>query len=142
MRVMILIKADADTEASKLPNEELLTAMGRFNEELAQAGLMLAGEGLHPTAEGVRVHFAGDERAVTRGPFSLDGGVICGYWVWQVASMDEAIAWIKRCPNPLQGKAEIEIRPLFEADDFGEAFTPELREQEDRVRTIIASNAG
>lgn len=142
MRVMILIKADADTEAGKLPSEELLAAMGRFNEELAQAGLMLAGEGLRPTAGGVRVHFAGDERTVTRGPFSLDGGVICGYWVWQVASMDEAVAWVRRCPNPLEDEAEIETRPLFEADDFGEAFTSELREQEDRVRAIAAGNAG
>ena len=142
MRVMILIKADANTEAGKLPSEELLAAMGRFNEELAQAGLLLAGEGLHPTSRGARVRFSGEERAVTRGPFSLDGGAICGYWVWQVASMEEAIAWVKRCPNPLESEAEIEIRPLFEADDFGEAFTAELREKEERLRATVAGRAG
>ena len=142
MRVMILIKADANTEAGKLPSEELLAAMGRFNEELAQAGLLLAGEGLHPTSRGARVRFSGEERAVIRGPFSLDGGAICGYWVWQVASMEEAIAWVKRCPNPLESEAEIEIRPLFEADDFGEAFTAELREKEERLRATVAGRAG
>jgi len=134
MRFMILIKADKTTEAGVLPDEKLLTEMGKFNEELVKAGVMLAGEGLHPSSKGARVKFSGAKRTVIDGPFSETKELIAGFWLWQVKSKEEAIEWVKRCPNPLQGEAEIEIRQVFEADDFGAEFTPELREQEERLR--------
>jgi hypothetical protein len=134
MRVMVLVKADEKSEAGVLPSEELLTAMGRYNEELVQAGVLLAGDGLHPSSKGVRVRFSGRRRTVIDGPFAETKELIAGYWLWQVSSMEEAIEWAKRCPNPTGEESEIEIRPVLEADDFGEAFTPELREQEERLR--------
>ena len=139
MKVMVLIKADATTEAGVMPSEALLTAMGNYNEELVKAGIMLAGEGLHPTAKGARVRFSGKDRSVRTGPFPLEGGIVCGFWLWQVRSMDEAIEWLKRCPNPTEGETEVEIRQVFESEDFGEAFTPELRAQEERLRAETAS---
>jgi hypothetical protein len=134
MRFMILIKAGKDTEAGVMPSEELLTEMGRFNEELVKAGVMLAGEGLHPSSRGARVRFSGAQRTVIDGPFAETKELICGFWLWQCKSLDEAIEWVKRCPNPYDGEAEIEIRQVFEAEDFGPEFTPELREQEERLR--------
>ena len=134
MRFMILIKADKTTEAGALPDEKILTAMGKFNEELAEAGVMLAGEGLHPSSKGARVKFSGTKRTVIDGPFTEAKELIAGFWLWQVKSKEEAIEWVKRCPNPTQGEAEIEIRQVFELDDFGAALTPEVREQEDRLR--------
>ena len=142
MRVMVLIKADQDSEAGVMPSEQLLTEMGAFNEELVKAGVMLAGDGLKPSSAGARVRFAGSQRMVTHGPFAETTELIAGYWVWQVASLDEAIEWVKRCPNPMGVESEIEIRPLFEAEDFGEAFTPELREQEERLRAQLAGQQG
>jgi hypothetical protein len=139
MRVMVIVKADADSEAGVMPGQELLEAMGRYNEELVDAGIMLAGEGLHPSARGVRVHFSGTERTVVDGPFAETKELIAGFWLWKVASMDEAIAWAKRCPNPTNSDSHLEIRPVFEADDFGEAFTAELREQEDRLRDRLGT---
>jgi len=139
MKVMVLIKADATTEAGVMPSEALLTAMGNYNEELVKAGIMLAGEGLHPTAKGARVRFSGKDRSVRTGPFPLEGGIVCGFWLWQVRSMDEAIEWLKRCPNPTEGETEVEIRQVFESEDFGEAFTPDLRAQEERLRAETAS---
>jgi hypothetical protein len=135
MKVMVMVKATQDSEAGVMPSEQLLTEMGQYNEELVKAGIMLAGEGLHPSSKGVRVQFSGTNRAVTDGPFTETKELVAGYWLWQVKSMEDAIAWVKRCPNPMPGESEIEIRPVFEAHDFGEAFTPELREQEDRIRT-------
>ncbi len=140
MRVMVLVKADADSEAGVMPSEELLTAMGSYNEELVKAGVMLAGEGLHPSSKGVRVRFSGSDRAVTDGPFAETKELIAGFWLWQVKSMDEAIEWVKRCPNPDGVEHEIEIRQVFEADDFGDEFTPELREQEERLRAQAEAN--
>jgi hypothetical protein len=137
MRVMVMVKATEDSEAGKLPSTELLEAMGRYNEELVKAGIMLAGEGLKPTREGARVRFEGKDRTVVDGPFAETKELVAGYWLWQVRSMDEAIEWVRRCPNPFDGPSEIEIRPIYEADDFGEAFTPELREQEERLRETI-----
>ena len=134
MRVMVLVKATEQSEAGQMPSTELLEAMGRYNEELVKAGVMLAGEGLHPTARGARVRFDGASRTVVDGPFAETRELVAGFWLWQVRSMDEAIEWVRRCPNPHEGPCEIEIRPVFEADDFGEAFTPELREQEQRLR--------
>jgi hypothetical protein len=134
MRVMVIVKASKDSEAGVMPDTELLAAMGAFNEELVKAGVMLAGEGLHPSAKGVRVQYSGSARSVIDGPFAETKELIAGFWLWQVRSMDEAIEWARRCPNPHAEDCEIEIRPVFEADDFGEAFTPELREQEDRLR--------
>ncbi len=134
MKVMVMVKATQDSEAGVMPSEQLLTEMGQYNEELVKAGIMLAGEGLHPSSKGVRVQFSGTNRSVVDGPFTETKELIAGYWLWQVNSMDEAISWVKRCPNPMPGDSEIEIRPIFEADDFGEAFTPELRAQEDRIR--------
>lgn len=139
MRFMIMIKADPNTEAGKLPSEQLLTEMGRFNEELVKAGVMLAGEGLQPSSKGARVKFSGKERIVTDGPFTETKELIAGFWLWEVASKEEAIEWVKRCPCPLEGDAEIEIRQVYEAEDFGAEFTPELREQEDRLRAQIAA---
>jgi hypothetical protein len=138
MKVMVIVKATADSEAGVLPDQDLLTAMGRFNEALVNAGVMLAGEGLKPTAQGVRVQFDGAQRRVVDGPFAEPGEQIAGFWLWQVRSLDEAIEWVRRCPNPHPGPSEIEIRPLYEADDFGEAFTAELREQEERLRDRLA----
>lgn len=134
MKVMVIVKATADSEAGVLPTPGLLAAMGRFNEELANAGVLLAGEGLKPTSQGVRVQFDGAQRRVVDGPFAETKELIAGFWLWQVRSIDEAIEWVRRCPSPHNGPCEIEIRPLFEADDFGEAFTPELREQEEMLR--------
>jgi uncharacterized glyoxalase superfamily protein PhnB len=142
MRFMVLIKADKNTEAGKMPSEQLLADMGRFNEELVKAGVMLAGEGLHPSAKGARVRFRGKERTVVDGPFAETKELIAGFWLWQVKSKEEAIEWVKRCPNPLEGEAQIEIRQVFEAEDFGAEFTPELREQEQRLRSQIESRAG
>jgi hypothetical protein len=138
MRMMVIVKADKDTEAGVLPSEDLLTRMGKYNEELVNAGIMLAGEGLHPSSRGVRVTFSGDERTVTPGPFPQTRELVAGFWLWKVESMDEAIEWAKRCPNPTNSVSDIEIRPLYEADDFGEEFTPELREQEERLRAAVA----
>jgi len=135
MRFMIIVKATKDSEAGVMPSEQLLTDMGKFNEELVQAGIMLAGDGLHPTSKGARVIFSGNKRTVIDGPFAETKELIAGYWLWQVKSKDEAIEWVKRCPNPHQGGGEIEIRQVFEAEDFGAEFTPELREQEARLRT-------
>jgi len=135
MRFMILVKANKNSEAGVLPNEKLLTEMGKYNEELVNAGIMLAGEGLHPSSKGARVRFSGNKRTVIDGPFAETKELIAGYWLWQVQSKEEAIEWVKRCPNPFPGaESEIEIRQVFEAEDFGAEFTPELREQEDRVR--------
>ena len=132
---MILVKADKNSEAGVLPDEKLLTEMGKFNEELVKAGVMLAGEGLQPSSKGARVKFSGAKRTVIDGPFAETKELIAGFWLWQVKSKEEAIAWVKRCPNPFPGReSEIEIRQLFEAEDFGAEFTPELREQEDRLR--------
>jgi hypothetical protein len=141
MRVMAIVKASKDSEAGKMPSEELLAAMGEFNEEMVNAGVLLAGEGLHPSSKGVRVSFGGDgERTVIDGPFAETKELIAGYWLMQVDSFEEAVEWIKRCPNPHDEEGEIEIRPVFEADDFGEEFTPELREQEERVRAQAEQN--
>src|SRR3954452_13058392 len=139
MRFMVIVKANADSEAGQLPSPELLEAMTRYNEELAKAGIMLAGEGLHPSSKGARVRFTGSERSVVDGPFAETKELIAGFWLWEVRSLEEAIEWVKRCPNPMDGESEIEIRQVFEADDFGEAFTPELRQQEERLRGQIAS---
>jgi hypothetical protein len=138
MKVMVIVKASEESEAGVMPGDELLTAMGRYNEELVEAGVMLAGEGLHPSSRGVRIHFDGDRRTVTDGPFAETKELIAGFWLWQVGSMEEAVAWAKRCPSPMAGESQLEIRPLFEADDFGEEYTPELREQEERMREEMA----
>lgn len=137
MKVIVFVKATQDSETGAMPNEQLLTEMGQFNEDLARAGILLAGEGLHPSSKGVRVHFSGIDRTVIQGPFTPPQEFVAGYWVWQVDSMEEAIAWVKRCPNPMPGDSDIEIRPIFEAEDFGEALAPKLREQEDRIRDQV-----
>jgi hypothetical protein len=134
MRVMVLVKATKDSEAGLMPSTELLEAMGRYNEELVKAGIMLAGEGLHPSSKGKRVVFDGPNRSVVDGPFAATRELVAGFWLWQVKDMAEAVAWVKRCPNPMPGPSEIEIRPVFEAADFGDALTPELAEQEERLR--------
>ena len=136
MRFMVIVKASQDSEAGKLPSQELLAAMGQYNEELAQAGVMLAGEGLHPSSKGKRVRFEGDRRIVINGPFPETKELVAGFWLWQCQSMDEAVEWLRRAP--FDGGAEVEIRQVFEAEDFGEAFTPELREQEERLRAQAA----
>jgi len=136
MRVMVLVKASPESEAGVMPKQELLAAMGRYNEELVKAGIMLAGEGLHPTSKGVRVRFSGNQRTVIDGPFPETKELVAGFWLWQVKSMDEAIEWLKRAP--FDDDAEVEIRPVFEAEDFGDEFTPELREQEERLRAEVA----
>ena len=141
MRVMVLIKASEQSEAGEMPSQELLEQMTAFNEELVRAGVMLAGEGLHPSAEGVRVEFSGPERRVIDGPFAETKELLAGYWVWQVRSMEEAVAWARRIPNPTGENGVVEIRPVFEADDFGEEFTPELREREERLRAQTAPGA-
>ena len=138
MRVMVIIKANKDSEAGVMPSEKLLTDMGNFNEELVKAGVMLAGEGLHPSRKGKRVRFSGGKKIVSDGPFAQTKDVVAGFWIWKVKSMDEAIEWIKRCPDPMPGEeAEIEIRPIFETEDFGKKLTPELRAQEERLRSEV-----
>ena len=137
MRVMVLIKSNKETEAGVMPSEKLLADMGKYNEELVKAGIMLDGEGLHPSSKGKRVKFSGAKRTVVDGPFAETKELIAGFWMWRVKSMDEAIEWIKRCPNPTGEDAEIELRQVFEAEDFGAEFTPELREQEERLRAQI-----
>lgn len=137
MRFMILIKASPESEAGVLPGGQLLTEMGRFNAELVQAGVLEAGEGLHPSSKGARVRFSGPDRTVIDGPFAPTGELIAGFWLWNCASLQEAIAWVKRCPNPMPGETEVEIRQVFEAGDFGEALTPALRDQEDRLRAQV-----
>jgi hypothetical protein len=138
MRFMMLVKADQDSEAGVMPSEELLAAMGKYNEELVNAGVMLAGEGLHPSSKGARVKFSGEKRTVVDGPFAEAKELIAGFWIIQANSLEEAVEWAKRCPNPMDGESEIEIRQVFEAEDFGDEFTPELREQEERLRARIA----
>jgi hypothetical protein len=133
MRVMVMVKASKDSEAGVMPSEKLLRDMGNFNEELVKAGVMLAGEGLHPSSKGKRILFSGDKRTVKDGPFAETKELVAGYWLWQVRSMEEAVEWVKRCPNPMMEDSEIEIRPVFEAEDFGTEFTPELRAQEERL---------
>ena len=134
MRVMILIKATAESEASVMPTEELLTEMGKYNEALVKAGVMLAGEGLHPTSKGKRVIFDGGKRTIVDGPFAETKELVAGFWLWQVKSIEEAVEWVKRCPNPMPTRSVVEIRPVFEPEDFGPELTPELREQEERLR--------
>lgn len=141
MRVMVIVKATSESEAGKMPGTELLAAMGNFNEELVKAGVMLAGEGLHPSSRGKRVRFSGKQRTVIDGPFAETKELIAGFWLWQVKSMEEAVEWVRRCPNPMEGESEIEIRPLFETEDFGDEFTPELREQEERLRAEIEARS-
>ena len=137
MRFMILVKATKDSEAGKMPDETMLAEMGKFNEELVKAGVMLAGEGLHPSSKGARVRFSGTKRTVVDGPFAETKELVAGFWLWQVKSREEAVEWVKRCPNPMPGESEIEIRQIFEAEDFGAALTPELREQEERLRAKL-----
>jgi len=135
MKFMVMVKATKNSEAGKMPDEKLLTAMGKFNEELVKAGIMRAGEGLHPSSKGARVRFSGSKRTVTDGPFAETRELVAGFWIWEVKSRQEAIDWVKRCPNPMPGEdSEIEIRQIFSPEDFGEAFTPQLREQEARLR--------
>lgn len=134
MRVMVIVKASPESEAGKMPSTELMAAMGNYNEELVKAGIMKGGDGLHPSSRGKRVRFSGQSRAVIDGPFAETKELIAGYWVWEVKDMAEAVEWVKRCPNPMESDSEIEIRPFFEAADFGEAFTPELQAQEERLR--------
>ena len=139
MRCMVIVKATSDSEAGVMPGKELLTAMGKFNEELVKAGIMLAGEGLHPSSKGVRVRFSGNRRTVIDGPFAETKELIAGFWLWQVQSLEEAVEWLKRAP--FDGDTEIEVRQVFEADDFGAEFTPELREQEERLRAQVAAKS-
>ncbi|HEY9132243.1 MAG TPA: YciI family protein [Dyella sp.] len=139
MRFMVMIKADKNTEAGVMPNEQLLADMGRYNEELLRAGVLLAGEGLQPSAKGARVRFAGKARSVIDGPFAETGDLLAGFWVLQCKSLEEAIEWVKRCPNPLEGEPIVEIRQIYEMHDFGSEFTPELREQEERLRAELAT---
>jgi hypothetical protein len=134
MKFMVMVKASKDSEAGVMPDTKLLAAMGKYNEELVKAGIMLAGEGLHPSSRGVRVRFSGSKRTVINGPFKQTNELVAGFWLWQVNSREEAIEWLKRCPNPMPGDSEIELRQVFEAEDFGAALTPELRAQEDRLR--------
>jgi hypothetical protein len=140
MRFLVLVKATKESEAGALPDEKMLTEMGKFNEELVKAGVMLAGEGLHPSSKGARVRFSGSQRTVIDGPFAETKELIAGFWMWQVKSKEEAIAWVKRCPNPHPGESEIEIRQVFEAEDFGAEFTPALRAQEERLRSQAERN--
>jgi len=141
MRFMVIVKANADTEAGQLPSTELLAAMGKYNEDLVKAGVMLAGEGLQPSSKGARIKFSGSKRTVVDGPFAETKELIAGFWLWQCRSMEEAIEWAKRCPNPTGAESELEIRQVFEQEDFGAEFTPELREQEQRVLAKAAENA-
>ena len=139
MRFMVLVKADENSEAGTLPDEKMLAEMGKFNEELVKAGVMLAGEGLHPSSKGARIKFSNGKTSVVDGPFTEAKELVAGFWLWQVKSKEEAIEWVRRCPAPMEGESEIEIRQVFEAEDFGPEFTPELREQEDRLRAEIAA---
>lgn len=141
MKVLVLVKASPESEAGEMPSTEMMTAMGNFNEELVKAGIMLSGEGLHPSSKGARVLFSGSNRTVTDGPFAETKELVAGFWIWRVKSMEEAIEWVKRCPNPMISDSEIEIRPMFEMDDFGDAMTPELRAQEERLCTEAAKLA-
>ena len=141
MRVMVLVKANGDSEAGVMPTEQELTDMGNYNEELVKAGVMLAGEGLHPSSKGARVVFSGDRRTVIDGPFTEAKELVAGFWLWQVRSMEEAIEWVKRCPNPPGSESEIEIRQVFDTEDFGDAMTPALKEQEERLRAGAAKRA-
>ena len=138
MRVMVIVKANSDSEAGIMPSQELLAAMGAYNEELVAAGVMLAGEGIHPSARGKRVLFSGDRREVVDGPFAETKELLAGFWIWEVASMDDAVGWAKRCPNPAGAESSLELRPVFEMDDFGDEFTPELREREARLVADLA----
>ena len=140
MRVMVIVKASADSEAGEMPTTELLDQMGKFNEELVAAGVMQAGEGLHPSSKGKRIVFDGPSRTVVDGPFGQTDELVAGFWIWQVKDMDDAVAWAKRCPNPMPGRSELEIRPIFETEEFGDAMTPELRAQENRLREQIATH--
>lgn len=137
MRVMVMVKATEESEAGVMPSEKLLSDMGKFNEELVKAGVMQAGEGLKPSSAGVRVRFSGADRTVIDGPFAETKELVAGFWIWKVKSLEDAIEWVKRCPNPMSTESDIEIRPVFEAEDFGEEYTPELREQEERLRAEI-----
>ena len=139
MRFMVIVKANQDTEAGVMPSEEMLAAMGKYNEELANAGIMLAGEGLHPSSKGAKIRFSGSKRTVIDGPFTETKELIAGFWLWQCKSKEEAIEWAKRCPNPTGEESELELRQVFEADDFGAEFTPELRDAEERMRKEIAA---
>ena len=139
MRVVVFVKATASSEAGEMPSTELLAAMGKFNEELVNAGVMEAGEGLHPSSRGKRVRFSGSDRTVIDGPFAETKELVAGFWIWNVSSLDEAVEWAKKCPNPMNEESDLEIRPIFEAADFGEAFTPELQEQEARLRDRLVS---
>ena len=141
MRVMVIVKATPESEAGVMPSEDLLRQMGQYNEELAKAGVLLAGEGLHPSARGARVRFSGEKRTVIDGPFTETKELVAGFWLWQVRSLEEAREWVKRCPNPMEGESEIEVRQVFEPDDFGAEFTPELREQEERWRAEAAARS-
>jgi len=139
MRVMVIVKATKNSEAGVMPSEQLLSDMGKYNEELVKAGVMLAGDGLHPSSKGKRITFSGSQRIVVDGPFAETKELVAGYWIWQVRSIEEAVEWARRCPDPMPGEeGELEIRPLFEAEDFGQEFTPELREREERLRREIA----
>lgn len=142
MKVMVIVKADAASARGEMPSEPLLREMGNFNEELVNAGIMLAGEGLHPSSKGKRIVFNGKDRHVLDGPFAETKELIAGYWLWQVKDMDEAVAWARKCPNPMAGPSQLEIRPVFEAEDFGAEFTPELRAQEDALRERITQQTG
>lgn len=141
MRVMVMVKASPESEAGEMPTTELMAAMGQYNEELVKAGIMLAGEGLHPSSRGKRVRFSGARRTVIDGPFAETQELVAGFWLWQVKSMDEAVEWVRRCPNPMLSDSDIEIRPVFEAADFGADFTPELQAQEERLRAEIEAAA-
>ena len=141
MRFMVMVKATRESEAGVMPSEQMLADMGRYNEELVKAGVMQAGEGLHPSSKGARVRFSGKNRSVVDGPFAETKELVAGFWLWKCASLQEAIEWVKRCPNPMSGDSEIEIRQIFEAEDFGEAFTPELREHEERLRKQVDDQA-
>lgn len=141
MRFMVLVKATADSEAGVLPTEQIFAEMGRFNAELVDAGVMEAGEGLHPSAKGARVQFSGTSRTVVNGPFAQTQELVAGFWIWNCASLQEAVEWVKRCPNPMPGESEIEIRQIYSAEDFGDAVTPELRAQEEALRAQVANRA-
>jgi hypothetical protein len=141
MRFMVMVKATPESEAGVMPSEQLLADMGRYNEELVKAGIMQAGEGLHPSSKGARVRFSGKDRRIIDGPFAETKELVAGFWIWQCGSLQEAIEWVKRCPNPMMSDSDIEIRQIFEAEDFGEALTPALREQEDRLRAEVAARA-
>ena len=142
MRVMVMVKASRASEAGRVPSEQRLAEMGRYNEELVKAGIMLAGEGLHPSSRGVRMRFSGAERSLIDGPFAETKELVAGFWLWQVRSMDEAVEWLRRCPNPHDEPCEVELRPVFEPADFGAALTPELRQQEERLRAQVESGRG